>query len=252
MSNQSCLVNVLRAADSPLLMDDACVWNSAFDGQPAPCAQNRRVAMSVKSQPEQCSYGRNCHNRRLLAQNQLPEAVRIANSVDELADIATLRRSYYQKLFPQIHDFESDIFDQQSVVLFSRDSAGKIDCTARLACDGPLGLPEDKWFPPTISKLRESGCHLMELGRFIIDRDDPSCLKNYYRAFYSIAQFLRMDYIVMAMQPRHVAFHRKLIGAQVVNESLGLTYGGDVELVCVLWRLSETNARLFKWIGDSE
>lgn len=174
--------------------------------------------------------------------------LQIVSTAAQLHEVRELRAARYRSIYPSI-DVHADPYDETAVILFSRDGQGLVNGSARLVMDRELGLPEDAYFPPKVTEYRQSGLALMELGRFVIRGGGASLLKTYYRGFYEVATALGVDVILMAMKPKDVALHRHLMGAELLAENMGVSYGGPYSLACVAWNLARTHTRFFDWIG---
>ncbi|MGB1009354.1 MAG: N-acyl amino acid synthase FeeM domain-containing protein, partial [Thiolinea sp.] len=111
-----------------------------------------------------------------------------------------------------------------------------------------IGLPEDKLFPPLVKQYREEGKQLMEIGRFIIRDGDCSLLKKYYQAFYEIAKSSQVDYVVMIMRRKDLAFHKKLFGIDILIDAIGENFGSELTFMCAGWDVDNTRPAFFKWI----
>jgi len=185
----------------------------------------------------QCSSGESLHKE------STNNCIGIAVESKTMEEIKRFRKMHYKDIYPDM-DLENDVLDDSALTLYTRDQHGHINSTARLSVDGPYGFPQDRY----LTEYRETGAHLMELGRFIINEGNLGLLKDYYRAFFSIAQSLEIHAIVMSMQPHHVSFHQKLIGAHVIAEDTE-TYGGPYSLACVVWEIKATSQKFFTWIG---
>jgi len=164
-----------------------------------------------------------------------------AATVDE---IRVFRKREYQPVYPMM-DLDNDVLDQQAIILYSRDASGNINSTARLSFDGPRPLPQEQF----LRAYRELGVRVIELGRFISKHGGLQLLKNYYRAFYSIAQRAGCDVIVMAMQPGHIRFHQKKMGLKILKLETGVTYGSKHNLACVAWEINNTQDEFHRWIA---
>lgn len=176
----------------------------------------------------------------------LPPPLEVVTHRDELLAVNQLREATYRTIYPSI-DVYDDPHDTSAIIFFARDTSARIHSTARLVIDGALGLPEDPFFPSEVAALRKGGARLMELGRFIIQEGSASLLKSYYKAFFDAAVANAIDVILMAMKPHHVGLHRRLMGARVLADDMGLSYGGSESLVCVAWTLANTPQRFFDW-----
>ncbi len=178
------------------------------------------------------------------APSQTPVDVRIAIDSVTLGEIKMLRKRRYRNIYPSM-DLDGDALDQHAITLFTRNEAGRINSTARLGVGGPVGLPEDKF----LDEYRATGKKLIEWGRFIIEEGDIVLLKRYYEAVFTISTQLGFDSVVMAMKPKDISLHRRLIGVKVIKDDMKITYGGPFSLACVVWELDETKPTFFKWIN---
>ncbi len=189
-------------------------------------------------------------NRRaagLSADNRLRDLpgsdIRVAIDVQTLDEIKALRKKHYREIYPDM-ELDNDELDQHGLVLYTRDSTGAIVSTARLAHDGPDGLPEEQH----LRAHRARGIRLVEWGRFIIASKEPALLQRYYQSVYTLSVNMGFDAIVMAMKPKDVSLHQRLMGLEVVAEDTGVTYGGPYSLACVIWDLTSTKPQFFEWL----
>ncbi|MBU0499552.1 MAG: hypothetical protein KJ558_06895 [Gammaproteobacteria bacterium] len=178
----------------------------------------------------------------------LPSPLQMVTSLEELNEVRALRAAEYKAIYPSI-DVYADDYDDTAIVFYTRDSQGQVNSTARLAIDGPLGLPEDSYFPPEVAEFRRQGKRLEELGRFVIRNGSPSLLKAYYSAFYRTAVTLKADFVLMAMKPKDVTLHQRLMGARLLSPDIGASYGGPYSLACVAWEIAQTKPGFFDWVG---
>jgi len=199
----------------------------------------------VDHTPAACFPGRQwIQHQRYEAQKAATYGVSIATDDTMLDEFRQFRRRGYQDIYPEM-DLDNDYFDSSSLVFYSRDKAGAINSTGRLAVDSELVFPQEAW----LSDYRVAGWRLMEWGRFIIDDERTSLLKRYYQTLYAVATSLGGDAIVMSMQPRHLRFHENLMGIRILERDTGETYGGKVSLACVVWELKQTQKSFFDWTG---
>jgi len=157
--------------------------------------------------------------------------------------IRLLRKKHYKSVYPTM-DLDNDTLDEQGLILFSRDQTGEINSTARLTVDGEQTLPEEDF----LHQYRQSGFRIMEWGRFIIVDGNLDLLKSYYEAVYVLGSRLGMDAVVMAMKPKDLSFHKRLLGIDIIEQDMGITYGGPHSLACVVWQLKKTKPFFFNWI----
>ncbi len=183
-------------------------------------------------------------NRKPIHKKATDNHIGIVIEINTREEVKHFRKLHYRDIYPDMN-LDNDVLDDIALTLYTRNEIGLINSTARLSVDGPPGLPQDLY----LEKYREQGASLMELGRFIIDRGNMKLLKSYYSTFYSVAQSLQIDAIVMSMQPRHIRFHQKLIGIRVVAEDTE-NYGGPYSLACVVWEVKQTSSNFFQWLGE--
>lgn len=176
-------------------------------------------------------------------------SLQIVSNPKELKEVRQLREIEYKKIYPAINVY-NDKYDQSAIIMYTRNQQKQVTSTARLVRDGIQGLPEDLYFPPQVAEYRHQGLSLMELGRFIIHNGNRQLLKTYYQDFYNTAINLDVDIILMAMKPKDVALHQRIMGAQLLATNMGVTYGGHYNLSCVAWEIQNTHARFFDWTGD--
>lgn len=173
----------------------------------------------------------------------------ICISVDSptLNEIRKLRKKEYRDIYPTM-DLDNDVLDESALTLYTRNNRGEINSTARLAVDGPHGFPEDDF----LEDYREQGKRMVEWGRFIIVGHDRKLLRSYYRTVFNLALNLNVDAIVMAMKPKDIKLHKRLVGLKTICPDMGINYGGPHSLACVVWEIEKTKKRFFKWIGGGK
>ena len=168
----------------------------------------------------------------------------VAVDATTFEEIRQLRKHAYRTIYPTM-DLDNDLLDGNAITLYTRNAFGRLNSTARLALDGPRGLPEDRF----LSKYRAGKKRLIEWGRFIINEGNTGLLKKYYESVFRISSQLDCDSIIMAMKPKDIAFHKRLIGVKVIAQDMEITYGGPYRLACVAWEITNTKQTFFNWIG---
>lgn len=180
----------------------------------------------------------------------LPAPLRLAQSPAEIANACQLRKEEYSKLYPSVRVSADDPFHRHAYVVYSCDDDGEVRSTASFIVDSELGLPEDPLFPPEVSHYRKSRKRLMEIGRFVI-RDKQSLVKQYYRAAYEVALRRGVDIILIVIRQQHIPLHLKLIGARLLAEDVGESFGSDYKFCCLAWPIQETKPEFFKWTASA-
>jgi len=173
-----------------------------------------------------------------------------ASDNETYREIVEFRQNEYKDLYPEVTLNEVDVHDRQSVILYTRDNAGKISSTARLAMDGKSGLPEETILRPILAQRGITG-NFAEIGRFIIHRRASSAelLKSYYRAFYHIAVAMDVSAYLLVARRKEIAFYQKRVNAQLLCDDIGTSFGSIDHRFCVLiWPIAQTGNGLLDWI----
>lgn len=180
----------------------------------------------------------------------LPSPLKQVSSSNQLSRVWNYRKNEYNKLYKEIDGFKDDPYDKNASIIYTEDARNNITSTGRLTFDGNSGLPEDSVFPASVNDYREQGLKLVELGRFIISNSNLTLLKAYYEAFYKISTRNNIHAILMIMRQKDVAFHKHLMGAKILSNDVGISFGSDHSFACVAWEIEKTKPKFFKWIGQ--
>lgn len=145
-------------------------------------------------------------------------------------------------VYPKM-DLDNDALDDCSLILFTRDIDGNINSTARLAINGEKhGFPQDEF----LSEYRKHNRVILELGRFIILDNNAKLLETYFRAFYGVAKNLQCNLIVMSLKQKNLSLLKRILGIKVLAKNIE-NYGSKHKLDAVIWTISKTRKRFFKW-----
>lgn len=94
--------------------------------------------------------------------------------------------------------------------------------TITIGLDGPQGLLAEDTFPDEIERLRASSGRLCEFTKLAADPTTGAkqVLASLFHVAYIVAHRLRgCDTLVMEVNPRHVAYYRRMLGCKVVAEA---------------------------------
>lgn len=158
------------------------------------------------------------------------------------------RQDVYNKIYPGVTTFKNDPHDSSACVIYTLTEMGKISSTARIAFDGPLGIPEQNLVPNLIEQFRGNGVQFAELGRFVIDDAARGVLSNYFRTFYYFGTRLGVDTYIMFVRHKWINFYDRLMNAEVI-ENIEENFGSDSAYAVMTWRLKDTTPRFFSWCG---
>ena len=119
----------------------------------------------------------------------------------------------------------------QAVSLPSDQTANRISLTATedectigtitIGLDGPEGMNSEEVFAGEIKALREQGRRLVEFTKLAIDpiAGTKRVLASLFHVAYIVAHRIRgFDTLVMEVNPRHVRYYERMLGARVIGE----------------------------------
>lgn len=93
--------------------------------------------------------------------------------------------------------------------------------TITVALDGPEGLSAEDAFADEVCALRDQGLRVCEFTKLAIDPVSGSkrVLAALFHVAYIVAHKLRgYDVLVMEVNPRHVRYYERMLGARVIGE----------------------------------
>ncbi len=180
----------------------------------------------------------------MLMRQQYQKRIYLSTTKKELDKIVAFRKQHYKSIYPTMN-LDTEPLDFFSLNFYSQDSNNdSVTGVARLALETPFGFPQD----PYLAEYRK-GKRLMEFGRFIVQPSNSALLKNFYAVIYECARELGYNAIIMAMKPKDIPFHKRLMDLQVISQDTGVSYGGAISLSCVSWELDRTTQKFFAWAG---
>lgn len=185
-----------------------------------------------------------------VALSRVPDMLNIVSDEAKLSKIWELREVEYTKLYPGVTCFQDDVYDQEACVLYGEDDEGEVISTGRIAFDGPLGLPADELIKPAVDQLRESGKVIAELSKFAISRKARGTLPNYLLTYYEIGMAHKLDSLVFICRSKGSRVYQRAVGAKVLVNDIGYSYGTDECFSFLEWELRKTKAFLSKFIGE--
>jgi hypothetical protein len=136
----------------------------------------------------------------------------IARSPDELRAVATLVESRYTARGYVVSSDDGEL--PPGVTLIAAESDAILG-TLTLRLDGPHGLAADGSYGETIDIVRRAGGDVCELTRLALTRgaDSRSVLPALFGMAYAVGRQLRdVTDVFVEVNPRHVAFYRRLFG----------------------------------------
>lgn len=104
---------------------------------------------------------------------------------------------------------------------FAAYDSGQLVGTLSTRVDSPSGLSAEQLYPDEISALRATDCRLCEFTRLAVDDNAMSkeVLGSLFHACFLYAHAVRgLTHAVIEVNPRHVAFYRRVLHFQVAGE----------------------------------
>ncbi|HEY1091079.1 MAG TPA: hypothetical protein VGE47_08315 [Burkholderiaceae bacterium] len=138
---------------------------------------------------------------------------------NRLASASLVARRYAQRGYALIA--APDVSDAHELTTFSAEDEGRIVGTLSVRFDGPKGLAADGVFAAEVAELRQGCEQLCEFTRLALESQGPSkaVLARLFQTTYVYAHKRRgADRMVIEVNPRHVAFYRRMLGLRVVGE----------------------------------
>jgi hypothetical protein len=100
----------------------------------------------------------------------------------------------------------------------SRD--GAVIGTLTVGFDGPRGMNCDASFGDEVQALRDAGQRLCEFTKLAVESEDGSCqvlAALFHVAFLAARNLHRVDTVLLEVNPRHVRYYQRMLGATVVG-----------------------------------
>lgn len=121
--------------------------------------------------------------------------------------------------------------------------------TITVGLDGEEGLNAEDAFRPEVSELRARGLRLCEFTKLAMDAAEGSkhVLASLFHVAYTIAHRIRgFDTLLMEVNPRHVAYYRRMLGCQVLGaERLNRRVSAPAVLLCMDFAHTREQIRRF-------
>lgn len=169
-------------------------------------------------------------------------------------DISTYNRvnafwqPIYQELYPGVSQLDIDPYDKNALILYRKNIANEIRSTFRLALDCEQGLPEERFLTHHLLTRRKQGIKIAEFGR-LVNVDSILGLQECYGGVYQIAKLLNIDTIVIVTRMQYAKFHVDKIGAEILCEDIGASFGSKYVFGAFAWDLANTKDSFFEWAG---
>ncbi|MEJ6006984.1 long-chain N-acyl amino acid synthase [Paucibacter sp. AS339] len=128
--------------------------------------------------------------------------------------------------------------EEGAVVVCSAFDGHSTVGTIAVRFDSEQGFNADLVFGPEINELRASGLNLCEFGRLALDHhvaDNKALLAHLFHLAYLHAHRLAAcEMLVIEVNPRHVAFYRRMLGFKVLaEERLNPRVNAPAVLMCL-------------------
>lgn len=132
--------------------------------------------------------------------------------------------------------------DKHSVIVYSLDTAGRVNGTLRLCGDSDVGMPMSDDIQEHISTLRRKGLRIAEPGRFATS----SCTSHrLVSAAFEIGCYAGVDLYLMQCRAEHQDFYQSQCAAK---ELVG--YSAPEGCINMVWKIAETPDVFFNRFGS--
>ncbi|MGB1237349.1 MAG: N-acyl amino acid synthase FeeM domain-containing protein [Pseudomonadales bacterium] len=138
--------------------------------------------------------------------------------------------------------------DENTITIVSITDNELVNGTGRVVIDSGA-LPDELLFGNVPDKLRRTGRKLAEIGRFAIEDSRSPLVKQFYRAFWQTCRRHHVDDILIIVKHKDVKFHENIIGASLLIEDIGQSFGSSYTFSAMLWPVNQTKSRFFNWCG---
>ena len=170
----------------------------------------------------------------------ISENLEISISISDMRNIWKLRTTEYNKHYSEFSCNDDDNFDQDALLLFSKNKSGKMISTGRIIFDSPYGLPAEIIIKNEIDKLREQGFIVAELSKLAISEEASGLLSDYIETFYKVALQQNVDRLIFICKEKSAVIYRRLVGAKVLVSNVNYSYGTNDVFSLLEWRIKES------------
>lgn len=138
------------------------------------------------------------------------------------------------------------------VITLTAQCGDKVVGTLSVRFDGEQGLAADEVFGDELAQLREAGHQLCEFTRFAIDGDESARrvqVSLFHNAYIVAYRLCAARTLVVEVNPRHVAFYRRMLGFKVVGtERMNTRVGAPAVLMTL--DLAWTQQQVLRYGGQ--
>ena len=191
---------------------------------------NRQHQIKDKSNQYKNTIPRSCITKNL----------EISTSNSELQKIWQLRTEEYNKHYSEFSCNDDDNYDNDALILYSKNQQGQLVSTGRIVFDGSKGLPADAIIKAEVSKLRKQGLKIAELSKLAISEEASGILHDYIQTFYKVAEQQNIDSLIFICKDSSAVVYRRLVGAKILVKNIQYSYGTDFNFSLLEWRIKES------------
>ncbi|MFH7044725.1 hypothetical protein ABT392_20795 [Paucibacter sp. JuS9] len=143
----------------------------------------------------------------------------VNNTLEQLRSLELVQRRYAQRGYLT----QGMVSKPDQLTTFSLGLADTMSGTLSVRLDGPQGLSADECFGAELDELRLNGSRICEFTRLAMEElEAPSkdALARLFQTAYVYAHHrCRAELLVIEVNPRHVAFYRRMLGFSVAAET---------------------------------
>ena len=178
--------------------------------------------------------------KRTISQSCISKNLEISTTNAELQQIWQLRTKEYNKHYSEFSCNDDDNYDQEALVLYSKNQQAQVVSTGRIVFDSLQGLPADIIVKSEVDKLRMQGLTIAELSKLAISEEASGILHEYIQSFYNLTLYQNIDSLIFICKSKSATIYKRLVGAKVLVNSIHYSYGTDFTFSLLEWRIKES------------
>lgn len=156
------------------------------------------------------------HSRKLEINCARPFVLRVARTLKQRQNAWSLVYDVYREAgytAPSTKGLYYSTYDgRPDTLTFTAERHGHVAATARIVFDDSCGLPSEKVFPHTASKLRKEGRKLCEVGCLVVRKGEPDgveLLKYLFKlAYLAAGPIEHATDMLITVVPRHAFYYQ--------------------------------------------
>ena len=178
--------------------------------------------------------------KKTITPSCISKNLEISTTNFELQKIWQLRTIEYNKHYSEFSCNDDDNYDENALIIYSKDKHGQIISTGRIVFDSTLGLPADDIVKGKIDNLRAQGLNIAEISKLAISEQAKGMLAEYIQTFYHVAIQQEIEVLIFICKRKSSSIYKRLVGAKVLVKDIQYSYGTGHAFSLLEWRIKES------------